>query len=56
MISETMQEDPPGRQWRVAENAINFKTLLKSFCCVFFFRVKNMQESVLFFNFFLPLS
>ena len=30
MISETMQEDSPGRQWSVAENAINFKTLLKS--------------------------
>ena len=26
MISETMQEDPPGRQWSVAEKAIKFKT------------------------------
>ena len=37
MISETKQEDPQGRQWSVAENSINFKTLLKS-CCVLLLR------------------
>ena len=43
-----MQEDPPGRQWRVAENAINFKTLLKSFCCVFFFGLKTCRRACYF--------
>ena len=49
MISETMQEDPLGRQWSVAEKAVNLKTPWKSCCrCCFFFRVKNSLESALF--------
>ena len=48
-----MQEDPPGRQWSVAENAINFKTLLKSCCCCFFFGLKLAEERAIC-NFLLP--
>ena len=46
MISETMQEDSPGRQWSVAENAINFKTL--KVLLMFFWGCENLKESVLF--------
>ena len=47
------EDDPPGRQWSVAENAINFKTLLKSCCCCFFFGLKLAEEPAIC-NFLLP--
>ena len=49
MISETMQEDPPGRQWSVAEREfISRRRKSLVVVVVVFFRVKNSLESVLF--------